>query len=226
MLTVEEINNLTSEVNAFPGFAQNDYLVVKSFAEPVDTYTHYRRVVLLDALFSTNLRRGRPVGGLVRQTVFQISENIRNCLPQLSRIVAPIRESTLFELDFANQQVSESMSNALRAILDHLNNNALSFTGKYLHFLYPMVFPLWDRLVPQAINEIYDDEIFPENGANTPEYYLLLCQKYKEIAAHFSDTQLHGMIQQDHDSQPEGWRIQNTFVRILDKALWIYARPA
>ncbi len=203
MLTVDDIKHWTSKVNRYPGFAQNDYLVAKAFAEPVDSCTHYRRVILLDTLFSANLRRGPTVHNRQRKEPFQISEDIRACLPRLNQIVVPILQGGLFQLDLTDQQVNDSISEALQTVLSCLNNHNMSFTGKYLHFVFPNVFPLWDKYVRQAINRIYRRAIFPDNGANTSHYYLLLCQKYKEIIARFTDTEIQAIRQHDAESLPQ-----------------------
>jgi len=224
MMTTDEINGLISEFNSLRSYLYSDYLITKVFAQPVDSLTHYQRVALLDALFDTQLRRSKPVGGRQRKTIFEISEGIRNILQQLHQAVAPFNEQDLFQLDITDPQIRQSISRALQLVLDSLNNNSLSFTGKYLHFAFPRVFPPWDKLVPQAINDIYDEEIFPENNPNTPENYLLLCEKYQDIASQFTNEQIDSIKQHDFDSQPNGWRIKNTFVRILDKALWIYQK--
>lgn len=224
MLTVEDIRDLISELNSTPSYPESDYLVTKAFARPVDSHTHYERVALLDALFSTKLRQSRPVGNRPRKTIFEISEAIRNILQQLEHSVAPLDEHDLFQLDLTNEQVQHSISSTLQLVLNCLNNISLAFTGKYLHFVFPKVFPLWDHLVPQAVNDIYDDEIFPENNTNTIENYLLLCQKYQQIASHFTEPEINEILQLDYETQPVDWKVENTFLRILDKALWMYQK--
>jgi hypothetical protein len=37
----------------------------------------------------------------------------------------------------------------------------MSFAGKYLHFIFPSIFPPWDSLALQAINTLSKQEIFP-----------------------------------------------------------------
>jgi hypothetical protein len=226
MITPAQTIQLATAFNADDGVPFSDFLVASTFQQPATPLNHYERVCILDALFDTRLRQSRPVGGTPRKSLYTISEAIRECLPALHETAQHLGDGSLATLDFADNNIRQRYSDLLHTVLDCLNNNSLSFAAKYLHFIFPGLFPIWDRLVPQAINDFVDHPLFPPNPPKTIDNYLLLCAHYREVIADFTDDDIANILEQDFVSQPEDWRWHNTIVRILDKAYWWHGRQA
>jgi len=179
IITTEQIRQHTYNFNSDQDSVAADFAIAELFALPITLQSHFNRVALLDALFNTSLRRSKPPAGRERRSLVRISEAIRSQLPDLARLVESLRSNSLFELDLSHPDVSHTISDCVKALVQCLNNNSMSFAGKYLHFIFPSLFPPWDSLVLQAINTLSKQEIFPAkalkaSGLNTPEWYLRL----------------------------------------------------
>jgi hypothetical protein len=222
VITHQEIIALTKEFNMDRNFPFEDCIVRRSFLSDLNSpIDHYERVVLLDSLFRTNLRRSRPVGAAERSGLKTISEKIRLKIPAMKDRIGELGIPDLFALDDIVLSEHGAIGLIVETILGCLDNNSLSFAGKYLHFSFPGLFPLWDSKVPHAIN-CYDEATFPPNP-RTINHYLKLCRYYRKIR---DDNLPHvdQMLEADFISQPEGWKHMNTLVRVIDKALWIRGR--
>jgi len=169
------------------------------------------------------LRQSRPTRGRQRLAMVTMSENIRLRLPDIVCLVEGLPARSLFGLSFMELQTRQAFSTCVRTVVECLNNNSMSFAGKYLHFTFPDLFPPWDRLVPQCINRLCSREVFTSADlqSNEPESYVRLCEQYQVIHNGLTADERVDILQHDFWSQPEAWRRTNSLVRIFDKALWM-----
>ena len=218
MITFEQAKKGIEYFNKETQYPASDAAITAAFSAPVTTHTHFIRFALLDTLFATNLMRSKPSGNTKRMLLSEISENIRVSLNDIEQKMHEFGSLDLMTVDLEDEQIQRVIEGVITSIIDCCNNQALSFSTKYLHFVYPAFFAPWDSIVPSIAGWLFPDLRF--SGRKPADKYMALLVAHQRIWSGFTEEEQRELLRYDFETQPARWQQHSTPVRIVDKILW------
>lgn len=221
MIDKEFLKRHCGKVNEDKTNSLGDKLIIGLFnmKDPyeISCQDNFSRVCLIDYLWKTHLTQKQ-------KSIYDISEDIVKSLPCIKQKLDNLPSKNILDLELNQSHcvLIKECIEKIRACCDI--DTGISFTCKYLHFLEPALFIPWDNSVPKAVNELRNTQI----DINKPlEEYSKLLEIYKGIALDFSEEERKEVIDFDYETQkPYQALRKNTFIRIIDKALWGYKKFA
>ncbi|MCJ7752625.1 MAG: hypothetical protein MUQ65_16305 [Armatimonadetes bacterium] len=206
------------EWNRDPLYPASDYIVGKLFADyrTVDAETAATGLRLLDLLWNTQLRFDPGAAeGLCRAYVL----NLRR-LDESFRLLDRMR------LETEPEKVREIAEPLLGVFLEVGENGHYSFATKVLHWHARRHLPIMDSQARKAVRDLMQQcELAPVASAVTRDRcagdYGRWIEFYANLIRSLSAEDRQALIAADHGSLPDGYRIRNSLLRIVDKVLFL-----
>jgi len=226
---LEEAKQAIISLNGDLAFSAAEHLVHQHFnlggADFVsDQATNARRVVLLDALWATQLFWDPGAHERILTRLHQNAEH-------LNAVLGALGEHALRDEPDAVWEAAREIFPIVMGRHQMQEKQKLSFASKFMHWSTRWHFPIVDKNARKAINRFQRDhgirrgQVLSDTAAVPPSEIL---PEYKRWVFFYSDLirSLEGagavpaLLEADSASQIEGLTVDNTLLRILDKVFY------
>ena len=216
-LNFEQIETILEEFNNT--YHYDEIRLREYFQRPLRSWNLEYSIMYLNRYWGIQLQRHADIPAVIKSIESRIDEinELENIFRDFSYPLNSLQLATLrnFIITFFD------------SFFQQIEVNALVFLSKFMHCVYPEVFPIFDRLAVKAIRYekkrgIWSGDIrVVQDCITTAENYFRLVNFYNNVANYIGDEGIDKLIELDLSVQPQDSKHTFSYLRIIDKYYWL-----
>jgi hypothetical protein len=207
-----EIETAVKDFNRLLPFPAVDFVLLKAFQINPENRDEREgilsmRMEAIDYLFETGLRR-KKVNPKDRNVIVKSDFN-----QFYWELVEQRKKNGPYQLiENTKNQIKADFEHALKILESKTGMNFPAFTSKFLHWTFPDAFPMLDTESLRTMRLGHESDY-----GSVTDYYLKLADK---LQMKTSDLKKQ-LVEIDFESLPRGLKARYSWVRVVDKWLWL-----